>query len=424
LPRARTALADLSDDTALREEVAGLKEELERLRAEWSEARARHDSLQREAEMRASRLRDIAREKERWQTRIASARRRMEELEARREKLREELQALSQAPEELERKRIALMNAVAEAERERREAADRLAEAENALAEIEKDWREAEKQVSAAREEAARLQARLEAAEARLGELSATIRERMECLPEKLPLKIGIAAEELPSREEIERELVKLRESRERLGAVNLRAEDEMREVSEELEKLVSEREDVIRAIEKLRGGISSLNREGRRRLLEAFDHVNEYFASLFTTLFGGGKAHLELIESEDPLEAGLEIFAQPPGKRLQVLSLLSGGEQTLTALALIFAVFLTNPSPICVLDEVDAPLDEHNVERFCNLLEDMLKRSGTDFLIITHHPITMARMNRLFGVTMMEPGVSRLVSVDLETAEQMREAS
>ncbi len=424
LERARAALADLPDDTALHEEVSGLKEELERLRAEWSEARARHDSLQREAEMRASRLRDIAQEKERWQERIGRARRRMDELEARREKLREELQALSQAPEELERKRIALMNAIAEAERERGEAADRLAEAENALAEIEKDWREAEKQASAAREEAARLQARLEAAETRLGEIAATIRERMECLPEKLPMKIGIAADELPSRQEIERELTKLRETRERLGAVNLRAEDEMREVSEELEKLVSEREDVIRAIEKLRGGISSLNREGRRRLLEAFDHVNEYFASLFTTLFGGGKAHLELIESEDPLEAGLEIFAQPPGKRLQVLSLLSGGEQTLTAMALIFAVFLTNPSPICVLDEVDAPLDEHNVERFCNLLEDMLKRSGTDFLIITHHPITMARMNRLFGVTMMEPGVSRLVSVDLETAEQMREAS
>ena len=246
----------------------------------------------------------------------------------------------------------------------------------------------------------------------------------MECLPEKLPLKAGLDIEALPPKEEIDKALMKLRDARERLGGVNLRAETEMAEVAAELDKLVSERDDLIKAIEKLRGGIASLNREGRKRLLEAFDHVNEYFASLFSILFGGGKAHLELIESDDPLEAGLEIFARPPGKRLQTLSLLSGGEQTLTALALIFAVFLTNPSPICVLDEVDAPLDEHNVERFCNLLEDMLSRSGTDFIIMTHHPITMARMDRLFGVTMTEPGVSRLVSVDLQTAETLREAS
>jgi len=185
-------------------------------------------------------------------------------------------------------------------------------------------------------------------------------------------------------------------------------------------ETLVKEHDDLIHAINKLRGGISSLNREGRQRLLDAFETVNTKFGELFSTLFGGGKAELQLIESDDPLEAGLEIMANPPGKKPTTLSLLSGGEQTLTALSLIFAVFLTNPSPICVLDEVDAPLDDHNVERFCNLLDAMLERTETRFLIITHHALTMARMHRLFGVTMMERGVSQLVSVNLQEAETM----
>ena len=191
-----------------------------------------------------------------------------------------------------------------------------------------------------------------------------------------------------------------------------------------QLETLIKERDDLIQAINKLRGGISSLNREGRQRLLDAFGTVNQKFGELFTTLFGGGKAELQLIESDDPLEAGLEIIANPPGKKPTTLSLLSGGEQTLTAMSLIFAVFLTNPSPICVLDEVDAPLDDHNVERFCNLLDAMLERTETRFLIITHHALTMARMHRLFGVTMMERGVSQLVSVNLQQAEQMAEAA
>jgi chromosome segregation protein len=219
---------------------------------------------------------------------------------------------------------------------------------------------------------------------------------------------------------EIERKLSGLREDRERLAGGNLPADEEAVEVAKQLEGLVRERDDLIQAINKLRGGISSLNREGRQRLLDAFGTVNQKFGELFTTLFGGGKAELQLIESDDPLEAGLEIIANPPGKKPTTLSLLSGGEQTLTALSLIFAVFLTNPSPICVLDEVDAPLDDHNVERFCNLLDAMLERTETRFLIITHHALTMARMHRLFGVTMLERGVSQLVSVNLEEAETM----
>ncbi|MDP2121115.1 MAG: chromosome segregation protein SMC, partial [Hoeflea sp.] len=181
--------------------------------------------------------------------------------------------------------------------------------------------------------------------------------------------------------------------------------------------------EDIIDAIKKLRAGIQGLNKEGRERLLVAFDEVNVQFQRLFTHLFGGGTAELQLIESDDPLEAGLEILARPPGKKPQTMTLLSGGEQALTAMALIFAVFLTNPAPICVLDEVDAPLDDHNVERFCNLMDEMAASTETRFVIITHNPITMARMNRLFGVTMAEQGVSQLVSVDLQTAEQLRDA-
>ena len=207
---------------------------------------------------------------------------------------------------------------------------------------------------------------------------------------------------------EIEADLEKLRRDRERLGAVNLRAEEELREVETQHTALTTERDDLVEAIKRLRQGIQSLNREARERLLTSFETVNGHFKRLFSELFGGGTAELTLIESDDPLEAGLEIIAKPPGKKPQTLSLLSGGEQALTALALIFAVFLTNPSPICVLDEVDAPLDDHNVERFCDLLHEMTGSTDTRFIIITHNPITMARMNRLYGVTMAERGVSQ----------------
>jgi chromosome segregation protein len=306
----------------------------------------------------------------------------------------------------------------------RNAAADALAEAETRLRTIEADLKEAETQLAGAREEHARLEARAEAAHERRTEIEGRIAEAMQCPPEALIERGGLDSAAMPDQTDVDARLARLREQRERLGAVNLRAEQEAEEVATELDGLVTEREDLIQAITKLRGGIQSLNREGRQRLLEAFDIVNANFSSLFTTLFGGGKAELKLIESDDPLEAGLELIANPPGKRPTVLSLLSGGEQALTAMALIFAVFLTNPSPICVLDEVDAPLDDHNVERFCNLLDDMLSRTETRFLIITHHALTMSRMHRLFGVTMAERGVSQLVSVDLQTAERLREAS
>ena len=217
--------------------------------------------------------------------------------------------------------------------------------------------------------------------------------------------------------------MARLQRERDSIGPVNLRAEAEMAEIDERLEEMQKERDDLVGAIEKLRSAISTLNREGRARLLESFQEVNRYFKEMFTTLFGGGQAELQLTESADPLEAGLEILASPPGKKLQSLSLLSGGEQALTALAIIFAVFLTDPAPICVLDEVDAPLDDLNVSRFCDLLRDIVSRTKTRFLVVTHHRMTMARMDRLYGVTMEQKGISRLVSVDLQTAETFQEA-
>jgi chromosome segregation protein len=224
----------------------------------------------------------------------------------------------------------------------------------------------------------------------------------------------------MPASEAIEIEVNRLRRQRDALGAVNLRAEEDAKEVQTEHDTLAGEKTDLEDAIAKLRSGIASLNKEGRERLLTAFEQVNTNFGVLFKHLFGGGEAKLVMVESDDPLEAGLEIMCQPPGKKLSTLSLLSGGEQTLTALALIFAVFLANPAPICVLDEVDAPLDDANVTRFCDLLDEMTRRTNTRFLIITHHAVTMARMDRLFGVTMGELGVSQLVSVDLKKAEQL----
>ena len=216
--------------------------------------------------------------------------------------------------------------------------------------------------------------------------------------------------------------MTRLHNERDQIGPVNLRAEIEMAEIDSRVTEMQTEKDDLIEAVAKLRSAIATLNKEGRTRLLASFNDVNKYFTELFKTLFGGGHAELRLTESDDPLLAGIEILASPPGKKMQSLSLLSGGEQALTALAIIFAVFLTNPAPICILDEVDAPLDDSNVARFCDLLRDIAQRTQTRFLVVTHHRMTMARMDRLFGVTMEQKGISRLVSVDLQTAEEMRD--
>ncbi len=424
LATAEAELQAIPELEGLTQEVAALRDGVNRERAAYAEARATHDGLEREARARTERLAAIAAEHSQWGERAKRASEQIAQLTTRSEETRAALAELAGMPQILADRRQKLMNLLQEAESERKAAADALADGENAVRAADQLLREAQELAATTREEHARLGARLEASRQRHELCERRIAETLQCAPAEIVATAGLDLEKIGDTEHIERRLQGLREDRERLGAVNLRAEEEAEAVATQLATLIKERDDLVQAINKLRGGISSLNREGRQRLLDAFGTVNEKFGELFTTLFGGGKAELQLIESDDPLEAGLEIMANPPGKKPTVLSLLSGGEQTLTALALIFAVFLTNPSPICVLDEVDAPLDDHNVERFCNLLDAMLERTETRFLIITHHELTMARMHRLFGVTMMERGVSQLVSVNLAEAGAMAEAS
>ncbi len=420
---AQIEFAALPAADGIAHELQKLRDILNGERATYAEARAKHDGLEREARVRAERLKAIASEQEQWKNRAAKAKEQTAALVKRVEETEISITEMSAMPQALADRRLKLMNTLSEAETERKLAADALATAENSVRSADQALRAAQELASTSRETHARLGAHLESSSSRLEHCTSRISETLQCEPEEILQRAEVDAAKLPAGDEIEKKLIGLREDRERLGAVNLRADEEAEALSTQLDTMKFEKDELVQAIAKLRGAIGSLNREGRQRLLDAFDTVNTKFGELFTTLFGGGKAELQLIESDDPLEAGLEILANPPGKKPTVLSLLSGGEQTLTALSLIFAVFLTNPSPICVLDEVDAPLDDHNVERFCNLLDAMLQRTETRFLIITHHPLTMARMHRLFGVTMMERGVSQLVSVNLEEAEQLVEA-
>ncbi|MCB1494809.1 MAG: chromosome segregation protein SMC [Bauldia sp.] len=421
---ARTALAETPTADSFAEQVSTTRNKVAEDRSALAEMRAAVASLAREAEMRSSRLAAIAVERQSWHERAANAEKHIETLTLRRAEAEQEKTRLAEEPDKIEAKRRTLLSEIAEAEAARSAASDKLAAGETALAEADKVARKALDELAEARERRGRSEEREVAARQRLDEIAERIDEALDCRPEEV---LGIAelkaGAPLPELGHIEARLERYRQERERLGGVNLRAEAEAEEVSERRDTLVGERDDLVGAIHRLRQGIGSLNREGRERLLAAFGTVNSHFQRLFTHLFGGGEAELTLTESDDPLEAGLEIIARPPGKKPQIMTLLSGGEQALTALSLIFAVFQTNPAPICVLDEVDAPLDDANVERFCNLLEEMTRNTDTRFLVITHNPITMARMSRLFGVTMAERGVSQLVSVDLETAESFREA-
>ncbi len=420
---AEAALAALPDPTAARAEAARLRAELAERRAAQAERRNAHDTLVREAEARQRRHAEIDRETESWQRRGGGAGTRIEQLEDRHRAVTAELARLSERPAEIAAQRRSLLDAVDDAEANRKAAADSLAEAEGRVAAAERELKAAEADLARAREDRVRAEGVVDQGERTCADLTERMAERLGVGPEQAAADAGLAGEGavLPELEAVERRLERLLRERETMGPVNLRAEQEAAELTERIDVLQTERADLVKAIDKLRQGIAELNREGRRRLVASFEDVDRHFRALFERLFGGGRAHLTLTESDDPLEAGLEIMASPPGKRLQVLSLLSGGEQALTALALLFAVFLTNPAPICVLDEVDAPLDDANVDRFCTLLEEMARGGGTRFLVITHHRMTMARMDRLFGVTMMERGVSELVSVDLQRAEELR---
>jgi chromosome segregation protein len=417
-------LAALAPTAELDARLADVRGQLSEQRIRAAEVRAEAQALAREAEMAENRLTALRSEKAEWATRRDGAQAQFATLQTRTEETTAERQSLAQAPQKFAEKRSALIGEIEQAEITRKAAADVLAEGEKALADADREARAALEAMGAAREELARAEERHEGSKRRLTDICHEIREVLEVDPEGVTALAGLEPGVDPgSVADTEAELEKLRRERERLGAVNLRAEEELREVEEQHGRLTAERDDLVEAIKRLRQGIQNLNREARERLLASFEVVNAHFKRLFTDLFGGGTAELQLIENDDPLEAGLDILAKPPGKKPATLSLLSGGEQALTALALIFAVFLTNPAPICVLDEVDAPLDDHNVDRFCDLLQDMTKSTETRFVIITHNPITMARMNRLFGVTMAERGVSQLVSVDLDSAVKILEA-
>ena len=354
---------------------------------------------------------------------IKSSNEHINELTLRKKKSEEELKKISSRPEEIAQRRGQLIETKGFAETERQFAADRLAEADNELKKIEVSLRSAQNDLANVRESKGRTEATKELAESRLKELDEESQEKFYCKPQDIIQKLEITDDLEAMRLNMERneaKLERLRQQRETMGAVNLRADLETKEIDDELENMSTEKNELDAAIKKMRESIEELNKEGRTRLLKAFDTVNSHFQDVFVKLFNGGKAHLELVDADDPLDAGLEMMVSPPGKKLQSMSLLSGGEQALTAMSLIFAIFLTNPSPICVLDEVDAPLDDANVERFCNLLDDISAKTQTKFMIITHHALTMSRMDRLFGVTMAERGVSQIVSVDLKRAEEI----
>ncbi len=384
-------------------------------------ARSALDVEQRLREGRQSRLDALRADRTDWTRRSEAAAKRTDALTLETTKTDQALAGAREAPRAVQARQLKLMDELSVAEARRNTAGDALTSAESVLSEADRAGRVADHAAAEARERRAGLDARLEASGARMVEVGGDIREATGVEPDELARRLVEDAAAVPTDPAgVEAHLRALERDRDAIGLVNLRAEEEAVEYAERLETLRVERADLSGAVARLRQGIEELNSEGRDRLLAAFEVINGHFQTLFQTLFGGGQAELRLIESDDPLEAGLEIFACPPGKRLATMSLMSGGEQALTAAALIFGVFLANPAPVCVLDEVDAPLDDANVERFCIMLNEMRERTQTRFIAITHNPVTMARMDRLFGVTMPERGVSQLVSVDLRQAEAL----
>ena len=393
-------------------------------RNELTDAMAAEQQIKSEESFKSRNLIQLGHQKENWKVREEEAKTRLISLEERLKASQDEKNRLSTLPESFEKKEAELNTKIEEAISNRNIAADQLVKNETSLNDADKLVREAEKAVSTLREEMIKIEALLNLSKAKIQNIEDRVFEKLKIKSTELNKFINTKEEDQPikSIEILEKTLQRLLNERETLGAVNLRAEDEMNEMLNKIEVMSKERVDLEEAIAKLRSGIFELNKEGRQRLKESFEEVNENFKQLFQKLFGGGNAELRLVGNEDPLQAGLEVLASPPGKKMQLLSLLSGGEQALTAISLIFSVFLCNPAPICILDEVDAPLDDTNVGRFCDLLNQIVDETNTYFMVITHHRLTMAKMDRLFGVTMEQKGISKLVSVDLEQASRIRD--
>ncbi len=423
---ADAALAKVQADRATLPDLTVLRQAVERARAALAAARAREAAAgaalrERTAEAagRAARRAAVAAEASGWAARAADAAGRLTDLRARAAEAAAEHGRLHDAPGTAAAEAADSAEALATAEAAHRRAAASLAAATSAEAAAAKAARTAEAAVAAAREGAVRAEAAAAQADHAWGTVAERILDRLGAGAVLPPPAADLSPE---AEERARRKLDRLTREREEMGPVNLRAAAEAEALEARIAGIGAERAELDTAIAKLRGSIGHINREGRERLGQVFAEVDRHFQSLFARMFGGGRAHLALVGSDDPLQAGLEIYAQPPGKKLSALSLLSGGEQALTALSLIFAVFRCSPAPVCVLDEVDAPLDDANVERFCALLAEMVRETGTRFLVVTHHHLTMARMDRLYGVTMQERGVSRLLSVDLARAVELVE--
>jgi chromosome segregation protein len=417
---AERTLAALPDPAALEHEVEAAKTSAATAASLVADKRAEAATKARETAADRERLSAAGREQTEWRKRLTDAEQRLAQAIERQKQQTAERTELQRQPAELDRQIGELEHANEQSQVRTGEATAAEREAEEAVVAASNHVSAANERFADVREKRATAAARAEAQQARSAEFARTCVEKFDCVPQRLPEKLGFDGEQVPNADEEAATLERLTAERERIGPVNLVAEAELAELDQARTRGAEEAEELTQAIHRLRGSIGNLNREGRVRLLDAYEKVDAHFRRLFTTLFDGGQAHLELVESDDPLEAGLEIMAQPPGKRLSALTLLSGGEQALTAIALIFALFLTNPAPICVLDEVDAPLDDANVERFCDLLDRMTQETDTRYLIVTHNAVTMSRMHRLYGVTMIEKGVSRLVSVDLGGAETL----
>ncbi len=425
----QTEMDGLPDSGDARRALEAMRGELSAARNRMGQCLAAVEQLGREDGMRNARLAAIASERGEWRERASRATARLADINGRRETVEQTRARLAEQPARLAQAREAILSELEMAEKARSEASHRVVAGEAAQQASERGLRQAEATLADRREARVRAEGAVAASIEEMEQLRLRAVERLgDVAADKIDLVMlsslaGLTPEKLPDGAAAEARHAKLTRDRESIGPVNLRAELEVAELDQEIERMSSERDDLVAAIARLRQAVHGLNREARERLLASFGTIDAHFRRLFERLFGGGAAELRLTEADDPLDAGLEILASPPGKKLQQLSLLSGGEQALTAIALIFAMFLTNPSPVCVLDEVDAPLDDANVDRFCLLVQEIAENVGTRFLIITHHRLTMARMDRLYGVTMAERGISQLVSVDLRQADTLTAA-
>ncbi len=381
---------------------------------------SKYETLKNDSIKRKERIKSIDTEIDNWRNLEQNSKTKSENLLSRLKILEKELVKIQIKPSEIGEQKGFYQENIKNTEEARSKINSEIEIAENKITEINKVLTTINEKVLEAREKKVRFETLIDNHKLKINELENKVKEDFKCSIDDLLNEEDKLSIEKTNIEEIETLLKNLKDERDNMGAVNLRADDETKNLENQINKMMEDRKDLMAGILKLKSSINELNQKGREKLIDAYDKVGRKFNDVYTKLFGGGNARLELIESDDPLEAGLELLVSPPGKKLQSITLLSGGEQALTAMALIFAVFLINPAPICILDEVDAPLDDANVTRFCSLIEELTKITETKFIVITHHALTMSRMNRLYGVTMAERGVSQLVAVDLEKAEEM----